>query len=283
MIYILTAIHNRIDDTREFLDCIKMQSFRDFKLILVDDGSTDGSYEFISTNYPEVILLRGDGNLWWTGAINLALRHVISLFKEGDFVLIINSDVVFGPDYLEQILKAGIDHDRSIVGSLCKSYNNHEEIIDSGVKIDWEEYRYSLSPLLPIQDFTQDIDTLSTRGVLIPIEAIQKIGFMDSRHFPHYGSDYDYMFTAKKRGFDLIVAYKAVVYNKPNLTEFRPLQRSTLSYKELWKKYFNIKSPSNLTNNFFLILKHCPSVILKIKLILRSPYIIIKNNFMHTL
>jgi GT2 family glycosyltransferase len=46
----------------------------------------------IAECFPEVHLLRGDGTLWWTGGINVGIRHVLSLAREQDRVLVINDD-----------------------------------------------------------------------------------------------------------------------------------------------------------------------------------------------
>ncbi|PIR44396.1 hypothetical protein COV23_00030 [Candidatus Wolfebacteria bacterium CG10_big_fil_rev_8_21_14_0_10_31_9] len=286
MIYILTAIHNRIEDTKEFLDCFKNQTHKDFKIFLVDDGSIDGSSEYISKNYPEITIFKGDGNLWWTGSVNLAIKEVIPQFKSRDFVLIINSDVTFEKDYLENLIKDSERNKRVIVGSLSKDYLNKKDIIDKGLKMDWKHYVYSSSPFLEGKNFSDDVDTLSTRGVLLPVEVIEKIGFLDEKHFPHYGSDYDYLFTAKENGFKLIVSYNSVIYDKLYLTGFRP-QEKFLPYKKIWDKFFSIKSPSNFKIKIFMIWKHCPNLQYKIwrlsKFILGLPYIIIKNNFLYTL
>lgn len=286
MIYILTAVHNRLKDTTEFLDCFKNQTHKEFKIFLVDDGSTDGSSEYISKNYPEVKILKGGGNLWWTGSINLALKEVIPQFKTGDFILIINSDVTFESNYFSNLIKDSVENNRAVVGSLSRDYLNKNEIIDKGIKMDWKRYVYFSSPFLEGKNFSDDVDTLSTRGVLIPVEVIEKIGLMDEKHFPHYGSDYDYLFSIKENGFKLIVSYNAVIYDKLYLTGFRPLEKF-LSYKEICNKFFSIKSPSNFKIKIFMIWKHCPSFYYKFirisKFILGLPYIIIKNNFLYTL
>ena len=46
-LYILLPVHNRCDITREFIDCLKAQTFQDYHLVLIDDGSTDGTEQMV--------------------------------------------------------------------------------------------------------------------------------------------------------------------------------------------------------------------------------------------
>ena len=66
-IYIVIPVFNRLKFTKDCLDSLRKQSYGEFKVIVVDDGSTDGTYQHLKENYPEVIVLQGDGNLWWAG------------------------------------------------------------------------------------------------------------------------------------------------------------------------------------------------------------------------
>ena len=78
---IITPVHNRRDIT---LQCLKSlarinSNALDIHIIIVDDGSTDGTSEAISANYPQVEIIKGDGNLWFTAGTNrgieAALKH----------------------------------------------------------------------------------------------------------------------------------------------------------------------------------------------------------------
>lgn len=76
-VFVVIPVHNRLSFTRACLESLREQSFRDFTIVVVDDGSTDGTYATLAEEYPEVTLLWGDGDLWWTGAMNRALGWVL--------------------------------------------------------------------------------------------------------------------------------------------------------------------------------------------------------------
>ena len=69
MIYIILPVHNRKVTTEKFIKSLVAQTYKEFKLILVDDGSTDGTDKMVLSYIPDGIILKGDGNLWWAGGL----------------------------------------------------------------------------------------------------------------------------------------------------------------------------------------------------------------------
>ncbi len=66
-IYIILPVHNRIETTHRFIKCLKRQTYTKFHLILVDDGSTDGTEEYVRTELHDVTVIKGNGNLGGQG------------------------------------------------------------------------------------------------------------------------------------------------------------------------------------------------------------------------
>jgi GT2 family glycosyltransferase len=91
MIYIVIPVFNRINFTRECLISLRGQTYTDYKTLVVDDGSTDDTEEIIKREFPEVKVLKGDGNLWWTGATNMGIEYALKIGHENDFILTLNS------------------------------------------------------------------------------------------------------------------------------------------------------------------------------------------------
>ena|SRR5438105_5524438 len=97
MIYAIIPVHNRIKFTINCLTRLREQTVRSFKIIVIDDGSKDNTTHYLQENFPEVILLKGDGNLWWTGAINLGVE--VALSEGADYILTLNNDTLPAFDY----------------------------------------------------------------------------------------------------------------------------------------------------------------------------------------
>lgn len=257
MIYILAPIHNRKATTLKFLRSFSNQTYKDFKMVVVDDGSTDGSSEAILSEFPKTIILKGDGNLWWTGSMNLGVEYILSNSKCTDYILAINDDVVVKNDYIDKILSASKKNGDAIVGSLYRDNENDEIIYDSGVRIDWEHYVYFQVPYDENKSVVGDVDVLATRGVLIPIVAMKKIGMFEKK-LKHYAADYEYFLRAKKMGFQLLISYRAIVYGSEK-DKGQETSSRIFSPGHVWNRTFGIKSPMNIFNHLFLIWNYCPS------------------------
>ena len=73
MLFIVTPVFNRKFTT--IIKIFKRTNFKDFKVIIVDDGSTDGTSKMIKNDFPKVILIETEGNLWWSESTNLGIKH----------------------------------------------------------------------------------------------------------------------------------------------------------------------------------------------------------------
>lgn len=212
-IYVLTAVHNDIGDTRKLLKSLYSQTFKNCEVYIVDDGSTDGTSSFIQKNYPQVNIIRGDGNLWWTGSLNLGLETILKIASNGDYVWTINNDCIFRNDVLQKLYNClkKIGNKMGIAGSIVLD-SKTREVWDSGVVVGWSKLRFSRST------DAKKIDALSTKGTLYPIGVFKDIGLFDAKHFPHYFSDYEFSIRAKKNGYDLLICPEAKIYNRSERT-----------------------------------------------------------------
>jgi GT2 family glycosyltransferase len=254
-IYILIPTRNRKELLDKCLKSIFEQSYNDFEIVVVDDGSTDGTKNLITRCFKEVHLIDGDGNLWWCGAMRKAVEYVTPRIKEGDFILIQNDDAYMGPDYLENLVNQSTENSRMIVGTAVRKYGTKELIYNSHQIV-----RGSLRPVIISSD--EDLLptlTLSGRGVLIPVEVFNKIGNF-SKLFPQYAADYDFFCRALKKGYKLGMSTKAVTYStsvKPNLSKLIA-SKSSISITDLFNLFFSRRSSSNLWGMTMITVLHVP-------------------------
>src|SRR4051812_39558360 len=102
MLCIVIPVHNRLRFTRECLDSLENNTVRADKIIIVDDGSTDGTKDVLNQWYPDVDVIRGDGNLFWTAAINLGISHALHL--GADMVMTLNNDTIASRTFIEKMM-----------------------------------------------------------------------------------------------------------------------------------------------------------------------------------
>lgn len=263
-IYVVCGVFNHLEDTKRFLECIRKQNYSKVETFIVDDGSTDETAEYIERKYPKIVVLKGNGNLWWTGAIKWAIEEVLKVSQKGDFILIINNDCSFSKNYIRTLIQSSIKFKRAIVGSLAVDKNDQNSIYDAGMQIDWEKGKFILlkphylNELLKGQLYQEKINILSTKGTFYPIEVFRKIGNFDQKHFPHYLSDYEFSYRAKENGFKLVLSYQAIVYNDTTRTGLWNNERKKISLKETWDLLFSRRSKINIIDNLKFIKYCCP-------------------------
>jgi len=87
------------------LEALRAQTYPHLEVILVDNGSNDGSQDYITCEYPEVRLLALDRNLGLTGGNNLGFRAA-----KGEMLISLNNDTEAEPRFVESLVTALLDH-----------------------------------------------------------------------------------------------------------------------------------------------------------------------------
>ncbi len=250
-IYILLPVHNRKKITEAFIQCLKVQTYTYFQLILIDDGSTDGTADMVLSYIPDAIVIRGNGSWWWGGSLQQGYDWLKKnkQISEEDYVLIINDDTTFLPDFIETGISIIKNKQRTLL--LAQSYDkNTEEFVDAGVHVDWLNLEFK-----PVED-TSMINCLSTRGLFLRVKDLFSIGKFHPVLLPHYGSDYEYTMRAYKKGFLLTTDKSLVLYMDIDTTGFHAIdEKSKIKYL---KKIFSKRSALNPFYWTMFILLSCP-------------------------
>ena len=255
-IYIIIPVHNRIYFTRNCLLSLKAQTLRNFTTIVIDDGSTDGTSKMIQKEFPDVILLKGDGNLWWTGATNMGVEYALSHTDQDDYILTLNNDTVVYRDYIQTLMYSALKYPESLIGSISISNEDESTVVDAGVRINWLTAKYSnlaegkkYKDILRAGSMIQKVDVLPGRGTLIPVEVFRKVGLYSFKHLPHYGADYEFSHRANMNGYNLLINYKAIVISKVNATGLNN-RLTSLKWNDLERSFFSIRSANNLIDRW---------------------------------
>lgn len=263
-VFVIIPVHNRMHFTRACLGALRAQSFRDFTVVVVDDGSTDGTSDAIAEEFPTVRILKGDGNFWWTGAMNVGVGWVLARAKPQDLVLTLNNDSIPPPEYLERLLRAHAVAPQALIGSLVVSATDRKSIVDGGVTIDWKTAKYRTAGLGDVLDDGADgpprlrcVDVLSGCGTLIPVTAFSRTGMYDEARLRHYGSDYEFARRALRAGFDLFVDWASPLYLWEVETGIHAsVSRAGLG--ALLRSIWSIRSANDFRNRWRFAVAACP-------------------------
>ncbi len=203
---VLMACHNRRAMTLASLEGLRQQVLKrplTLSVVVVDDGSTDGTAAAISAAYPEVRIVHADGSLFWSKGMAAAqgatLRHA-----EPDFLLWLNDDVILRRDALQTLLgEASSGSTPRVVVGACTD-GTATQMTYSGYVRGSSGRAKDLKAVLP-QDGFQRIDTFNGNVVLVPREVYSRIGSVDTK-FVHGGGDIDYGYRVARAGYESVLA-----------------------------------------------------------------------------
>jgi GT2 family glycosyltransferase len=247
--FIVLPVHNRLNATEEFLRSIKNQTYRNCRVVICDDGSQDGTGDYLAKNYPEVALLKGNGSLWWTAGMNRCVEYVLQVANHEDYVLTINNDVILDEQYVEQKIERAKEYPGAIIGSLCLFKDNPNLIETSGLVLDRKRVtNRSLTrfgqPLSSEHVGVIPVTHLCGKGVLIPVEVFRTFGLYDAKNFPQYHADSDLTLRAHEAGYRVLIDFDSRVYSDVNRRNLGWLG-SQLSLMEFVKTF---RGPYSLNN-----------------------------------
>ena len=273
-VHVLIPVHNRLAFTRQCLRCFDAQDFPRINVIVIDDGSTDGTAEAIAAEFPRATVIRGDGNLWWTGAMWRGVRHVQRIAQPDDYVLCINNDTTFEADYVSTLVRISREHGGALVGSLLRSWTDRS-LISFGPRIVWARAEvHEAARAYPDPEETarreeviETLDALPGRGTLVPLAVFERIGNFRRRLLPHYAADYEFAARARRHGERLLLSTHAAVYTAPDAPA--PATTEPPSPRAALRAMFSRRSSSNVIDHLVLFavsgpLRHRPRAVLTV-------------------
>jgi GT2 family glycosyltransferase len=260
---VVIPVFNNLNFTKACLKNLYLQKnslpkHSQLNIVLVDDGSTDGTFDWVKDNYPEVQIIRGDGSLWWSGGVNLGTRFALEQLKT-DFVLWWNNDIVCADHYFESLFSILRTKDAKIIVGSKIFVLGQDVIWGMGGKFDPKKgTKFMYGERKPdSEEFkkTITVDWFPGMGTCFHKSVYEKIGYVDEINFPQYHGDSDFTFRAKKAGFNLIAFPELIIYNDNSNTG----TKHSNSFRKLYLSITGIKSNYNLKKNILFLKKHSAS------------------------
>jgi GT2 family glycosyltransferase len=251
-LHVIMPTYNRWREARETLACLLQSDYENLEIILIEDGCSDGTVENCEKEFPNVTILHGDGNLWWSGAINQGLQYALE--NGADLIVWMNDDNRVEVQTITQMV-AGFNRmgERSII---CARTKSTETGLDEwvGEPPRWhKDFGKWIAPDLDAPDIALQHPP-GGRGVLIPVQCFQEVGLVDQTAFPHYWADHDFHYRAMKAGFKYYLARDAAVWNVPNAADKDAADKFSLKWA--WHFLFNRRSPMNMPTLRRLLKRH---------------------------
>ncbi len=250
----MVPVFNRLRDTLGSLECLRRQTYRPIEIIVADGGSTDGTPEAIERTLAGVQVLRSEREVWWAGAAAVAVDQALRRSTaDHDFVLFLNNDTEFDPDYVARLVAAARRHDACVSGVVVDRARPGR-ILEAGVILDPARFTFRLrTEIASDAPFWDGTDVLPAYGLLVPVRMLRVVGNLNARRYPHYMSDYDLTMRLRRAGFRLGVVTDAAI--RVHATDL-PLPIGVISLRRVVMAALHRKSKINIVDRLRFIQDH---------------------------
>lgn len=240
-----------LDGVLSGLEC---QTVRNFEVILVDNGSSDGSCAFVTSSYPWVHVIELPENFGFCKAVNEGIKA-----SRAPYVLLLNNDIEVTPDFIEEMLAAIRRHKKAFsCAARMIQFHDRDRLDDAGNYYCALGWAYARGKGKDIHTYEKEEKIFaSCAGAAIYRRKIfEKIGYFDEEHFA-YLEDMDVGYRARINGYENWYAPKAMVYHVGSGTS--------------GSRYNHFKTRYSSRNNVYLIYKNMPLL----QIILNLPFLIV--------
>ena len=185
------------------LESLFKVEYDNFEVVVVDNNSTDNTVDFLTKNYPSVIIIKLDSNKGFAEPNNIAAK-----ITKGDFLLFLNNDTIVTPNFISEMIKV-IKNDDKI--SICQSLllKSDNSIDSSGDFID------ELGVVFSSKKIPNDIEKISSAkgaSLLIRKKLFSDLGGFDKKFFATF-EDVDLGWRTWILGYNVVIVPKSIVYH----------------------------------------------------------------------
>ena len=205
---VIISSYQSINYLPKCLEHLKQQSYRNYEIIVIDAGSTDGSAEFIETNYPEVRLIRC-GPIGLGEAINIGIRHA-----SGQVIVFdLNTDEYVDRDWIVELLQMLERFNFKIIAGTTRIIQGTNLIDEAGVDLNLFGQARKIGQKKDINSFQFPNRPVTFTGCpAFHRDLLEKIGMVDEEYFI-YAEDLDFCHRARSVGIETRCASKAISHH----------------------------------------------------------------------
>lgn len=226
LVTVVIPSHNGLELLKRCLRSIFKQSYSRIEVVIVDNGSTDGSAEFVAKAFPEAKIKRNQTNLGFAKPVNIGIAQ-----SSGEYLFILNNDTELRTDCIEQLVTSMsllLAEDERIIGVAPKIIFDRLgrvflDAVGTGINPDGAAFNIGIGqPDLGQFDSPTRVFGLCFAAAFIRKEAFHAIGRLDESFYAYY-EDVDWCYRANLLGFKFHSAPKAVVYHRHSASAMKLL------------------------------------------------------------
>ena len=190
------------------LESLFKTDYNNFEVILVDNNSTDGSMEFVTKNYPKIIVIKLDSNKGFAEPNNIAAK-----ISKGKYLLFLNNDTVVTPNFISEMVKV-METDKKI--AVCQSLllKPDGSVDSSGDFIDHLGVVYNSKTKI---DEIREVSSARGASMLVRSDIFDKLDGFDQKFFVTF-EDVDLCWRSWILGYRVLIIPTSIVYHEGGIT-----------------------------------------------------------------
>ena len=206
---------NAAEETIECVRSLLSSSYRNLRIVIVDNASTDDSVECLATTFPSLNIVSNSINSGYAGGNNLGITW--ALHAGAEYILIVNNDVVVDTHLIMQLVeKIRIDKKVGIVTGKVYYKDNHHRVYSGAGRFDrWRcsgVNKGTMFDRMSSDDKDREVSFVSGVLFLARAEIFTKIGLLDEKYFMYF-EDLDFSRKVSKQ-YSLLYTPQAIAYHK---------------------------------------------------------------------
>jgi GT2 family glycosyltransferase len=263
---IIVPVHNRLAHTQRLLAQLRESDHAEALVVVVDDGSTDGTTEYLRAHEQDVVVIPGSGELWWSGAANAGCAHAL---EHGAQVLILfnNDNTAMSANCVAELARS-VDETGGCVGSVVL-FSGTNRVLNAGGNLVWPTRGLELRDAGARYDQevrVVECDWLAGMSLAFPSELFTALSGFDADAFPQYYGDADFTLRAGQSGRSCVVSYSCWVSNDVKTSGLNFYAR--VSPKAFISGLFSRRSSYELRTTVRFARRWCPRHLLPLYLVL---------------
>lgn len=258
---------NGLADTIACIDSLEKIEYNNYKIIVVDNGSTPSQEQLLEERYKkDICVLKSIRNIGYAGGCNIGIKYAFE--RRFDYYLLLNNDVIFGKFFLIELIKEAESNPFiGILGPVIYEMDDKTKVQSIGANIQWMLGYFEIiqdeNILLQRKGHILECDYIIGAVFLIKKKVLDAIGLMDENFFFNL-EEVDYCVRAKKVGYKTAVVPSSRVWHKSGASIKKLSDYPIEKEKFLSRKGFNFYK-----TYFYFFRKHYRRVIYLIPFILK--------------
>ncbi len=215
-VFIIVLNWNRYRDTLECVNSLRKVAYTNYEIVIVDNGSTDGSEEILRKSFPDIKLIQTGENLGFAEGNNVGIRYALD--NGADYTLILNNDTAVDAGFITELVNAAeSDKAIGILSSKIYFYDRPDILWYAGAVLNLKTgksvHRGYNEKDAGQYDAMRETDRACGCSMMISRKACEAVGLMDAEYFC-YGEEVDWSLRAKNAGYKVVFVPGSKVWHK---------------------------------------------------------------------